>query len=94
MNRAAAMNARATSRSAEVPIEAIGVVETQDDFQDAADDLLTHGFDHSDISLLAGEQEVRQKLHHGYGKVRLMEDAPPTATNISRSKPLAMRKAR
>jgi hypothetical protein len=36
------------------PVEAIAAFETQDDFQDAVDDLLTHGFDHADISLLAG----------------------------------------
>lgn len=58
------------------PVEAIAAFETQDDFQDAVDDLLTHGFDHADISLLADEQVVRHKLHHGYGKVRQLEDEP------------------
>ena len=76
MNRAAAIGPSPSSRQMHAPVEAIALFETQDDFQDAVDDLLTHGFDHSDISLLAGEQKVRQKLHHGYGEVRQMEDDP------------------
>lgn len=76
MNCAAAISLRPTSRQVQAPIEAIALFEMQDDFQDAVGDLLTHGFDHSDISLLAGEQKARQTLHHGYGKIRLMEDDP------------------
>ena len=40
----------------------------------AIDDLLEHGFDRADVSLLASEQAVVDKLGHAYQKVSDLED--------------------
>ena len=54
--------------------EAVGVFHDRDKFEDAVDDLLSAGFDRSELSLLAGEQAVEQKLGHAYQKVQELED--------------------
>lgn len=56
--------------------EAVGVFKTADAFQDAIDELLSSGFDHADLSLMASEQTVEEKLHHKYQKVSELEDEP------------------
>lgn len=54
--------------------EAVGVFETADALQEAIDDLLTSGFDRADVSLLAAEKTVDEKLGHKYQKIAELED--------------------
>ncbi|MCC2663290.1 MAG: hypothetical protein K0S35_1212, partial [Geminicoccaceae bacterium] len=54
--------------------EAVGVFHDRDSLEDAVEDLLSAGFDRSELSLLAGEQAVEQKLGHAYQKVQELED--------------------
>ena len=54
--------------------EAVGVFEDAGKLQAAIDDLLTSGFDRSELSLLAAEQTVEEKLHGTYRKVTELED--------------------
>ena len=48
--------------------EAVGVFGDADTMQQAIDDLLSSGFDHADLSLLASESTVDEKLGHKYKK--------------------------
>lgn len=62
--------------------EAVGIFHSADDLQAAIDDLQTQGFDHMDLSILASEKAVEEKLHDKYVPVREMEDrvnVPTTA---------------
>ncbi len=54
--------------------EAVGVFDNADRLQEAIDDLMTHGFDQAEISLLARESAVEEKLGHRYSKVSELED--------------------
>jgi hypothetical protein len=54
--------------------EAVGVFHDRDSFLRAVDDLLTAGFDRADLSLLASERAVEDKLGHAYKKVQELED--------------------
>jgi hypothetical protein len=54
--------------------EAVGVFHDRDSLLTAAEDLLSAGFDRSEISLLAGERAVQAKLGHAYQKVQELED--------------------
>lgn len=54
--------------------EAVGVFHEWSTLQAAVDDLMAHGFDRSEISLLAGEKTVIEKLGHVYEKVTDLED--------------------
>lgn len=54
--------------------EAVGVFHAWDNLQAAVDELLSHGFDRAEISLLAGERAIQQKLGHVYTKVSELED--------------------
>ena len=56
--------------------EAVGVFHHWQNLQAAVDDLLRHGFDRSEVSLLAGEKTVEQKLGHIYKKIAELEDDP------------------
>ena len=55
--------------------EAVAVFDDAQQLQDAIDDLLNHGFDQADISLLASDEAVEQKLGHLYERVQQLEDA-------------------
>jgi hypothetical protein len=62
--------------------EAVAVFESESDLQVAIDELLSRGFDRAEISLLASEHAVEQKLGHKYRRVVQLEDdleAPRTA---------------
>ena len=65
--------------------EAVGVFHHWQNLQAAVDDLLAHGFDQSEVSLLAGEKTVEEKLGHIYKKVTELEDEPavPRAAFVS-----------
>lgn len=65
-----------TAQSAATVREVVGVFHTADDFEAAADDLLAHGFDRSELSVLAGHKAVEEKLGHLYDKVSELEDDP------------------
>ena len=49
--------------------EAVGVFKAAEALQEAIDDLLSSGFDRADLSLLASEHAVEEKLGHKYQKV-------------------------
>jgi outer membrane lipoprotein SlyB len=56
--------------------EAVGVFHDWASLQACVDDLLSSGFDRSEISLLAGQKVVEEKLGHVYEKVNELEDDP------------------
>jgi hypothetical protein len=56
--------------------EAVGVFHHWQNLQGAVDDLLAHGFDRAEISLLAGEKVIEEKLGHVYTRVSELEDDP------------------
>ncbi len=66
--------------------EVVGVFSDAASLQDAIDELLTSGFDQAELSLLAGEDAVVEKLGHKYEKVEDIEDdaSVPRAAYVSR----------
>jgi hypothetical protein len=62
--------------------EAVGVFEDGAALQVAIDDLLTSGFDRADLSLVAGEDAVRDKLGHLYERVNEIEDDPDAPRSV------------
>jgi hypothetical protein len=56
--------------------EAVGVFDTPEALQDAIDELLSAGFDRAELSLLASELAVEEKLGHKYEKAGELEDDP------------------
>ena len=54
--------------------EAVGVFHDWGSLQAAVDELQVSGFDRAEISLLAGEKTVQDKLGHVYEKVADLED--------------------
>ena len=54
--------------------EAVGVFKTEADLQGAIDELMSSGFDRAELSLLASEHVVEEKLGHRYNKVAEAED--------------------
>ncbi|WP_159727268.1 hypothetical protein [Methylosinus sp. Ce-a6] len=54
--------------------EAVGVFDTAETLQEAIDDLQVSGFDLADISLMASEHAVEEKLGHVYRKAADLED--------------------
>ncbi|GAB2208863.1 hypothetical protein ROS1_56810 [Roseibium sp. ROS1] len=59
--------------------EAVGYFETANVLQQAIDELLSSGFDRADLSLLASDHAVEEKLGHKYKKVAELEDNPKVA---------------
>jgi len=56
--------------------EAVAVFDTLDSLETAIDALQEAGFNRADLSLLAGESAVEEKLGHAYTKVDELEDDP------------------
>ena len=54
--------------------EAVGVFHDTAAFERAADDLMMSGFGRADLSVLASERAVREKLGHAVESVRELED--------------------
>lgn len=54
--------------------EAVGVFTDAQAFQTTIDELMTSGFDRADLSLLASEKTVAEKLGHHYRNVTELED--------------------
>jgi hypothetical protein len=65
--------------------EAVGVFGNADELQAAIDELLSSGFDRSELSFLASESAVAQRLGSKYQKVRELEDdaSVPRAAYVS-----------
>jgi hypothetical protein len=65
--------------------EAVGIFSGPADLQAAIDELLSSGFHRAELSLLASEHTVRQKLGRHYEKTSLLDDAPgvPRAAYVS-----------
>jgi len=69
-------------RNVETVREAVGVFDSTESLVAAIDELQSSGFDRAEISLLASEHAVQEKLGHMYEKVSDLEDdssAPRTA---------------
>ncbi|MEX0842671.1 MAG: hypothetical protein WD039_10355 [Xanthobacteraceae bacterium] len=58
--------------------EAVGVFASPETLQEAMDELMSSGFDRADLSLLAAEKTVEEKLGHKYRKVAELEDDATT----------------
>ena len=56
--------------------EAVGVFASANDLQEAIDELLSSGFHRAELSLLASEEAVNEKLGSGFANVRAVEDDP------------------
>jgi hypothetical protein len=69
-----------TAQSDSTHTEAVAAFNDADTLQAAIDDLLSHGFDRAEISLLASEEVVEQKLGHAYVRAEELEDDPETPT--------------
>ena len=75
----------AVERDADVVREAVGIFHEPRDLQAAIDDLLSSGFDRAELSLLASEHAIQEKLGHRYKRVEPMVDDPaiPRAAFVS-----------
>lgn len=60
-------------KSAATRREAVGVFHDLAPFRDAVDELTSSGFDRADMSLLASQATVEQKLGHAYHRVGELE---------------------
>jgi hypothetical protein len=56
--------------------EAVGVFRDPKDLQETIDELQSHGVMRHEISVLAGEEAIRDKLGHSYRRVENAEDDP------------------
>ena len=56
--------------------EAVAVFDNAGTLQDAIDELLSSGFNRAELSLLAGEHAVEEKLGHIYTRTEDLEDDP------------------
>lgn len=76
------MNAESSYSNA---TEAVGIFQSADDLQAAVDDLLTQGFNRMDISVMASETAVQDKLRDFYVPARELEDrgGVPTTAFVS-----------
>lgn len=63
------------SGAPETRTEAVAVFDDAERMQTAIDELLNHGFDQADISLLASDKAIDEKLGHLYKPVQELEDA-------------------
>jgi hypothetical protein len=67
--------------------EAVGVFQDPDALQEAATELQTAGFNHADISMLAVDKALREKLGHVYRGAAAAEDDPHTPRQAYSSPP-------
>lgn len=65
--------------------EAVGIFRRPEDLQDAIDELQSSGFHRAELSLLASEDVVEEKLGHRYKRVEALADDPavPRAAYVS-----------
>ena len=62
--------------AAEMSREAVGIFHSPEGLQGAIDELLSSGFHRAELSLLASEAAVVEKLGHMYRKVDVLADDP------------------
>ena len=62
------------TKQPEILREAVGVFSNADDLQEAIDELLSSGFHRAELSLLAGEDAVNEKLDGHYANVGAIAD--------------------
>ena len=62
------------SKFTETVREVVGVFHEEEGFLAAIDDLLGAGFDRAELSLLASDEAIEQKLGHAYERVQELED--------------------
>jgi hypothetical protein len=67
---------------AEILREAVGMFAQEQVLEPVVHDLMTAGFDHADISVLASEERVRRRLGHGYRDAQAAEDDPDAPRDI------------
>ena len=60
--------------------EVVAVFDNADSLRDSIDELRISGFDRSDLSLLANEHAIEEKMGHLYTKATDLEDDPDTPT--------------
>jgi hypothetical protein len=72
-------------REPETIREAVGIFDGATDLQNAIDELLSSGFNRAELSLLASEHIVEEKLGRHYEKITHLDDAPgvPRAAYVS-----------
>jgi hypothetical protein len=65
--------------------EAVGIFRHPEDFQAAVDELQSSGFHRAELSLLASEEAVEEKLGHRYRRTAALADDPavPRAAYVS-----------
>ena len=56
--------------------EVVGVFHATEDFEAAIDELLSSGFDRAQLSLLASERAIEDKLNYRYTRVAELADDP------------------
>lgn len=61
-------------KDADAVREAVGIFRNAKDLQGAIDELLSSGFHRAELSLLASEHAVEEKLGHRYERLRVMAD--------------------
>ena len=54
--------------------EAVGIFHSAQDLQAAVDDLLNQGFNRMELSILASERAIEDKLHEAYVPAKDLED--------------------
>jgi hypothetical protein len=81
------MNETRPSDKSKTVREAVGVFHTSEQLQAAATELQTAGFNHHDISMLAGENAITDKLGHIYVRSRDLEDEPAAPREAYHSPP-------
>ncbi len=69
------------SSAAEVR-EAVGFFDSEEQMQAAIDDLLSHGFNRAEISVLAPVTAVEEKLGHRFKSVAEIDDDPEVMTKV------------
>jgi len=62
--------------------EAVGVFRDPDNLQEAVEELQSHGFMQQELSVLAGESTIQEKLGHLYRRVKSAEDDPKAPRTI------------
>jgi hypothetical protein len=74
-----------STQSTPTSSEAVAVFEDAQRLQAAIDELQSSGFDRAELSLLASERAVQEKLSHAYKKVEELEDdaSVPRAAYVS-----------
>ena len=73
---------REAAQKIETVHEAVGVFNDADSLQAALDDLQMHGFMRQELSILADEKAIEQKLGHIYRRVEEVEDDPAAPRTI------------